>query len=44
MVGAYLPIAHRVFASREISRSAKLQVAHALLDVFFFKELPRGKN
>ena len=36
MLGAYLPIAHRVFASREICRSTKLQLAHALLDGILF--------
>ena len=36
MLGACLPIAHRVFASREISRSTKLQLAHALLDGILF--------
>ena len=36
MLGAYLPIAHRVFAPREISRSTKLQLAHALLDGILF--------
>ena len=32
MLGAYIPIAHKVFASSEISRSTKLQLARALLD------------
>ena len=36
MLGAYLPIAHRVFSSREIGRSTKLQLAHALLDGIHF--------
>ena len=36
MFGAYLPIAHKVFASREICRSTKLQLAHALLDGILF--------
>ena len=36
MHGAYIPIAHRVFALREISRSTKLQLAHALLDSIIF--------
>ena len=36
MLGAYLPIAHMVFASREICRSTKLQLAHALLDGILF--------
>ena len=36
MLGAYLPIAHRVFASKEICRSTKLQLAHALLDGILF--------
>ena len=36
MLGADLPIAHRVFASREISSSTKLQLAHALLDGILF--------
>ena len=36
MLGAYPPIAHRVFASSEICRSTKLQLAHALLDGILF--------
>ena len=32
VLGAYVPIAHRVFASSEISRSTKMQLAHALFD------------
>ena len=36
MLEAYLPIAHRVFASREISRSTKMQSAHVLLDGILF--------
>ena len=42
MLRVYLPIAHRVFASREISRSTKLQLAHALLDgILFYRAATR---
>ena len=40
MLGAYLPIAHRFFASREICRSTKLQLAHALLDGILSRNAP----